>query len=172
MEKQPLFLTILLAGLAVILVFWLGLQNIPYLGVLTIEAKLGQSTPLISSLGPEVRTKLAGDYQAVLESPVYFEFRAMPWFNQAQILVVYETVGGHELLGLGRQTGPGFNYELQTATAVLNSDGQTKKAFFVFKLAEFYQKKNIYRVLLDTNLHQSQSGSELRIKEIKVLLAT
>lgn len=171
MKKPALILTILLGGLALLLLFWLVLANVPYLGVFKIEAQLGQSTPLVSSLGPEVRTKLVDNYQAVLESPVYFEFRALPWFNQARVIVVYQVVQGHDLVGLGRHTGPGFSYELQAPVAVLENQDGSAKAFFDFDLTQFYQEKNIYRVLLDTTAHQHEVGSELRILAISVILS-
>ena len=171
MKKPVLLFTILLTALALLLIFWLCLESFPYLGVFRIEAVLGQSTPLISSIGPEVRTKLSGDYQTILESPVYFEFRALPWFTHAQVSVTYEPTGGHDLVGLGRHTGPDFSYTVQAPTAILRESEQTKKAIFDFDLSSFYQEKNMYRVLIDTTAHQYQVGSELHIKEIKILLS-
>ena len=169
MKKLFLF-NFFLISLAVFLLVWLGVKNYPHYGAVKITAELGQSTPLISSLGPEVRTKLGDDYQAVLESPVYFDLRVMPWFNKAEVAVVYASVGQHDLVGLGRHTGPGFSYQVVPPKLVQAVAGGNTKAIFEFNLRDFYQEKNIYRFLLDTSVHQYQPGNELQIKELSVIL--
>ena len=163
--------SILLVGVAALLLVWLAMENFPAAGSMAIKAVLGRSLPMISSLGPEVRTKLTPDYQAILESPVYFDLRAMPWFNKAIVTIVYQEVGNHVLVGLGRHTGPDFNFQLAKADSVATLASGDKKAVFRVNLQDFYQQKNIYRFLLDTSNHQYQTGSELRIKSLNVVLS-
>lgn len=166
----PLFNYILIA-LGIFLIIWLVINNIPHYGIFSVEATLGQSTSIISNLGPEVRTMVTDDYEAILESPVYFEVRAMPWYNKAVVYVTYEAVGGHELLGVGRHTGPGFSYKVHLPQIIRDLDSDDHKAIFEFDLDEFYQEKNVYRFLIDTSRHDYTEGDELRIKELKVILS-
>lgn len=165
------FFNYILIALGVFLVIWLVINNIPHYGIFSVEATLGQSTSIISNLGPEVRTKVTDDYEAILESPVYFEVRAMPWYNKATVYVTYEPMGGHELLGIGRQTGPGFNYKVHLPLIIRDLENNNLKAIFEFNLNEFYQEKNVYRFLIDTSRHSYVGGDELRIKELKVIFS-
>lgn len=169
-KVTPLFSYLTIAT-AVFLITWLVINNIPHYGIFSVEATLGQSTSIISNLGPEVRTIVADDYEAILESPVYFEVRAMPWYNKATVYVTYEPVGDHELLGMGRHTGPGFSYKVHLPQIIRGLDSDDRKVIFEFDLNEFYQEKNVYRFLIDTSRHSYVEGDELRIKELKVILS-
>lgn len=169
-KVAPLFSYLMIAS-AVFLVVWLVINNIPHYGIFSIEVTLGQSTSIISNLGPEVRTKVTDDYEAILESPIYFEVRAMPWYNKATVYVTYEPMGEHELVGLGRHIGPGFNYKVHLPQIIRDLENNNLKAVFEFNLNEFYQEKNVYRFLIDTSRHSYVEGDELRIKELKVILS-
>lgn len=166
----PIFNYILIA-LGVFIVILIFINNIPHYGIFSVEATLGQSTSIISSLGPEVRTRITDDYEIILESPVYFEVRAMPWYNKAEVYVTYEAIGGHDILGMGRHTGPGFDYQLQSPKIIRDLEGEYSKAIFEFDLNNFYQEKNVYRFLIDTSRHSYTEGDELRIKQLKVIFS-
>jgi len=171
-RTKLLIFTFLLVVSSVFLGLWLVIQNFPHYGIFKVEASLGENTSIISSLGPEVRTRLTAEGQEVLESPIYFDLRVMPWFNKAEVFITYEPVGDHDLVGVGRHTGPGFSYNLQIPDVVRELENSDLKAIFIFDLNDFYQEKNIYRFLIDTSNHQYQQGSELIIKELKIFLST
>jgi len=160
----------LFALVTVGLLLWLANINIPYGGELIVEMKLGEDQPMITQLGPAVRVKSGAEYQTILETPVYFDLRSMPWFTQAQIRLVYQEAG-LELAGLGGQTGPGWGYDLQKPLVfndlVLAKEGW-QEAIFNFDLTKIYQQKNIRRFLLATD---PIGGGELKIKNLKIILS-
>lgn len=148
--------------------FLVGLYNFPFYGAAKIEAALGQDTPQISRLGPEVRLRNIESGQQIVEGPVYFDVRIMPWYNQAKVIVIYQEIAGHALNGMGRHTGPEFSYEVTKPIAIFDHGDGYKRADFIFDLNGFYQEKNVYRFLVDTV--KGQSGGAVEIKELKLFL--
>jgi len=151
---------------------WLINKNFPPSNVLIIEAKLGQDLAMISRLGPEPRVKLEKDYQTVLETPIYFNLRTMPWYQQAEIYIIYEEFG-QELVGLGGQIGPGFNYNLMKPVVIMDltvGGANLKKAVFKFDLSNIYQQKNLSRFLISTQPVNKYNRGEFHIKTLKVIL--
>lgn len=149
--------------------FWLVIKNFPFYDQFKIEMKLGQDTSLVSSLGPPPRVKIETDYQKILESPVYFDVRTLPWYKTAQIYLIYQEAG-QSLSGLGGQTAPGFNYNVQKPIIVHNLADGWEKAVFEVNLNEVYQEKNFRRFLISTTQEDLITKGELKLKELKILL--
>lgn len=165
MKKKWLkIINILLILGAIGLVILLVNKNVPYKGSIIVEMDFEKDQSMITRLGPEVRVKLEEDYASVLESPVYFDLRAMPWFNQAQVYIIFKEQG-QKLEGIGPQVGPGWQYEVKTPLLV-SQDDDWQVAVFNFNLAEVYQQKNIKRFLIST----TNDSGELQIKTLKVIL--
>ncbi|MFA6254775.1 MAG: hypothetical protein WC675_01925 [Patescibacteria group bacterium] len=169
MFKKITFILLILASGGLLL--WLVNTNIPSSGELVVEMKLGKDQTMITQLGPAVRVKLNADYQTVLESPVYFDLRSMPWFTKAQVRLVYQEAG-LELTGLGGQTGPGWGYDPQKPLVISDlaeSEEGFQEAVFTFDLTKIYQQKNVRRFLIATD--PTGGGGELRIKSLKIILS-
>lgn len=159
-------LIVILTSAFLLLFLFLAIANYPFYGQQRIDMKLGQTTPLISQLGPEVRVVSEDDFQRILESPVYFDIRTMPWFNRAQIYVTFKEDNAI-FEGVGGQTAPGFNYFLAEPIVRRHLSGDWNKAVFDFNLNDVYQENNFRRFLLSTD---NQEGGEVRIKDITVIL--
>ncbi len=145
-----LLLIVAAAGLGL----WLLNMNFPANRQLEINMIAGKNQPMISRLGPDPRIRLEKDYQVILDSPVYFDVRALSWFQNAKIQVVYQEAG-RKLDSLAGQNGPGWQYLEKKPYATFETDGGFRVALFEFDLAGLYQQKNIYRFLIS-------SGGELR----------
>lgn len=158
-----IFLILSAVGVGLLLVN----KNLPSHDVLIVEAVLGQDQPMISKLGPEPRVKIENGYQAVFETPIYFDLRSLPWFRQAQVYLVFQE-DGLELEGIGGQVGSGWQYEVKKPIVVTKLDGGWKKAVFEFDLNNIYQQKNIRRFLISAK--QNEDSGELRIKLLKIVL--
>ena len=167
MKKRWLkIINILLILVVASLIMWLINQNVTCYGQTTVDMVLGQDTKIISQLGPPPRVKLIDDYQVILESPVYFDLRSMPWFNQARLYLIYEEAGA-ELEGIAGQVGSGWSYHLQEPLLVMDLEDGIKKAVFDFDLTQVYQQKNIRRFLIST---KHEEGGEFRVKSLKIIL--
>jgi len=154
---------------AIGLILWLVNQNFPASGELQIKSALAKDLPMISKLGPEGRIKIKDNLTLVLDGPVYFDLRFLPWFKKARIFIQYQPKG-RNLEGLGRQIGPGFSYEVQKALLISDFEDGFSQAVFDFDLTRVYQRKNITRFLIETK-PSSQLAGELRIKELKIILS-
>src|SRR3989344_7585066 len=168
MEKK--FLKIIKAVLIVAalgLVLWLANLNFPRSGQIVIQAEVGKESRAIPRLGPDVRLKLENGRPAVLENPVYFDLRALPWFIRARVYLVYQE-DGRQLEGLGGQTGPGWQYEVKKPLAQADLQDGFKQAIFDFDLTKLYSQKNVKRFLIATS---QAPGGELKIKELKIILS-
>jgi hypothetical protein len=158
------FLFLSMIGLAL----WLINLNFPQSGFLLIQAKAGQNQPMLSQLGPEPRIKISQDNQIILEGPVYFDLRAMPWFSTANIYLIYKE-GDQGLEGIAGKLGPGWHYKVEPALAISDLDNGYKKAVFRFSLNKFYQEKNVTRFLVSTLPAESEIAG-LEIKQLKIIL--
>ncbi len=155
------------------LLIWLINQNIPYYGNQIIKLDFTKDQPMVSRLGPEVRTKIVDGYLAVLESPVYFDLRSLPWFRTARIYFTFKNDGA-QLEGVAPQVGPGWQYHLVEPLVTMDleddlpaNEAGWQKAVFDFKLDTVYQNKNVRRFLISTN-HEDQG--KLLVKDLTIIL--
>jgi len=155
---------------AIGLVLWLFNKNFSAYDTLIIEASLGEDKAEISRLGPDPRVKLENDYQIIYETPIYFDLRTLPWFEQAQVYLIYQEVG-QELVGLGGRSGPAWQYEVLSPVVVTDLADNWHKAVFSFDLDKVYQQKNISRFLISTKSLDQENKGELRIRQLKVILS-
>jgi len=158
---------------AIALGLWLANKNIPYLGNLIVEMNFSHDQPMISRLGPEVRIKSEADCWLILESPVYFDLRTLPWFKEARIYLTF-TNGSLELEGIGYQTGSAWQYEVKAPLTITPIDDNWQKAVFDFNLKDIYQQKNVRRFLISLKpVNQTNGGNEggFKIKDLKVILS-
>lgn len=144
---------------------WLVNQNFPLSGQIEINAIAAKDQPMLSRLGPEVRVRQEKDYQVILETPVYFDLRFLPWFKQARVQLVFQAVGS-KLLGLGGQTGPEWGYDVKKPVLINDLGNGWQEAIFDFDLTKVYQQKNVRRFLISTDPRQG----ELKIKSLKIIL--
>jgi len=157
---------------AIFLALWLVNKNIPYYGNLILEMNFSHDQPMISRLGPEVRVKSEADYLLILESPVYFDLRALPWFTKARIYLTFADAS-LELEGLGVQVGPTWQYEVKTPLTIMpvGDNGDWQKAVFDFDLKDIYQQKNVRRFLISLKSASQDKGGEFKIKDLKIILS-
>ena len=140
--------------------------NFPADNALVIAASLGEDRPAISQIGPPPRQKLENDDQLILDSPVYFDVRTLPWFKQARIELIYQE-GERKLIELGGQVGPGWQYYLVKPVSVISLADGWQKATFYFDLQILLKPKNMTRFLISTS---GQPQDQLKIKALTVTL--
>jgi len=170
MHKKLLkIINIFLILAAVGLGLWLINQNYPSSGQLQIEAVLDKDSPMISRLGPAVRVKIEKDYARVLETPIYFDLRSLPWFKQAQLELIFSKQG-LALEGIGGQTARGWQYDVQKPILVTDLGTGWQRAVFNFDLTKIYQQKNIRRFIISTQPTRGENDSSLNIKSLKLIL--
>lgn len=148
---------------------WLINQNYPASEELQIQAVLDKDSPMISRLGPPVRVKMEKDFAAVLETPIYFDLRSLPWFKQAQLELVFFQQG-LTLEGIGGQTAKGWQYDVQKPILVTDLGDGWQKAIFNFDLTKIYQQKNVRRFIISTQPTRGESDSSLNLKSLKIIL--
>ena len=159
-------IAIVLVLLALGLGLWLVNQNVPYYGNLIVNLDLARDQPMISKLGPAVRTIIQNDYLAILESPVYFDLRSLPWFKTARIYLTFKSQGA-TLAGLAGQVGPAWQYHLLEPLVVMDLSDGWQKAVFDFDLRKLYRQKNVRRFLLSTS---HQEDGQLLVKDLTIIL--
>ncbi|MDX9893267.1 MAG: hypothetical protein RB292_02525 [Patescibacteria group bacterium] len=145
---------------------WLINKNVPVYGDLVINADFQHAQGALSLIGPEIRTKYQDGVLAILESPVYFDLRSLPWFKAARIYLTFKSQGA-ALEGLAPQVGPGWQYQLIKPMVIMDLDDGWQKAVFEFNLTEIYQAKNVKRFLIST-IPQTDGG--LLIKDLTIIL--
>lgn len=138
--------------------------NFPLSGKLVIPVPT-ENQRMISRLAPEVRIKINDNTQIVLESPVYFDVRILPWFQTVLVEVMYRE-NGQALDGVGLQSGPGFNYNLQKTSDIIEHGNGWKSAEFNFDLNGGYHVRNTRRFLVSTTPRDGSNRGSLEIKSI------
>ncbi|HLC89753.1 MAG TPA: hypothetical protein VJG65_02210 [Patescibacteria group bacterium] len=151
------------------LLLWLFDQNFSLNGQLVIKSNLTKDLPMISKLGPEGRVNLRQSETLILDSPVYFDLRTMPWFKTARMILVYRS-DGRILSGIGSQTGPGFSFAVQEPLAVNQRDDGDSEAVFDFNLASVYRDKNVTRFLIDSTSLKDEVGNTISLKSLEIIL--
>lgn len=123
----------------------------------------------ISRLGPEPRVRISGSEQAIVESPVYFDVRILPWFRAATIEMVYKE-NGQAFDGIAVQSAVGWNYNLIKPYSVEELDNGWSKAIIDFNLSGGYQVHNVRRFLIGTQQTNPDARGELILRELSVKL--
>lgn len=164
------FFKLLLIIFAIFLLIFLANKNFPKSGQINFEMKLGKDLPTITKLGPEPRAVLKDGFQSILESPVYFDIRSMPWFKKATITLTFEE-NGLILEGIGGQADLGWQYDIKKPITVNDLENGQRIAVFSFDLNEIYQKKNIRRFLISLKPSEGQDAKELKIYSLKIVLS-
>src|SRR3989339_324978 len=85
-------------------------KNFPASGELVVLLPT-QNGRQISRLGPDPRIRISDGVQTILEGPVYFDVRVLPWFHTAKIELVYKE-NGQAFDGIAVQSAAGWNYNL------------------------------------------------------------
>lgn len=143
-------------------------KNFPVDGELTVTLPTTNQRQ-ITRLGPEPRIRITATNQAIVEGPVYFDIRVLPWFHTAKIEMVYQE-NGQALDGIALQSAAGWSYNLKKPDSVeVIADGWSK-AIFNFDLAGGYQVRNVRRFLIGTQQTDSTARGELTIQSLRVHL--
>lgn len=158
-------LIILVVG-AIGLGLWLLNNNFPSSDQIVITATLGSDRPMISSLGPPSRLKLDYPHQLILDKPVYFDLRSMPWFTRARIELVYREEG-RTLVSMAGKVGEPWQYATFKPFVVTTDTDGWQHAIFDVDLTSLYHPKNVRRFLIDTD---GPVGAVLRLKTLQVIL--
>lgn len=157
-----LVLTLSVIGGAILLVN----KNFPASNLLKVEMILGRDSRMISRLGPDVRLRNQNGYQEILDSPVYFDVRALPWFSGAWIEIIHQS-SPRELVGVGGQVSEPWGYDIkQPLSTVPLANGWQRSTFYV-DLDSLLDKRNLKRFVIDS---RGQVGEPLRISHITVIL--
>lgn len=151
------------------LIIWLINQNFPRSGQKLISQNFFKDQPMISRFGPEGRIIIKNNLSVIVDHPVYFDLRTMPWFNQALIKIVYQS-NGRELEGIAGQVGAGWQYDLKKPLLKKNLTNNFFEADFIFNLNALYNQKNIRRFLVATKKIGDQNSNELIIKSLDIIL--
>ncbi len=146
------------ATVATAIMLMLLALNFPLSGTMTTHATLGEDSKIISKFGPEVRVRMQGDYQEIIDSPVYFDYRFMPWFNSARIELVYRE-SGRTLTGLGLQNGPEFSYDVRREFESIDVGDGFRRVSFDVSTDELYTHRNVTRFLIETKPVDDKGGT-------------
>jgi len=161
--KYLVFISVIILGL------WLINLNFPINGQRHLSLNFFQDQPMTSKLGPGDRLKQKDDLALIIDHPVYFDLRVLPWFNQARITLIYQS-NGRLLEGLGYQTGPGFSFSVIKPISVKEIDQNFSEALFIFDLNKVFTLRNVTRFLIASQIDSENIENELIIKSLKINL--
>ena len=159
-------LNLLLILAAIGLGLWLVNQNFPATNQLAVNATLGTDTPMLSSLGPPPRLTLDYPHQLILDTPVYFDLRSLPWFTRARVELRYREEG-RTLVGLAGKVGEPWQYASFTPLLVTTDEDGWQRAIFDVDLTGLMHPKNVRRFLIETT---GPVGRALRLKSLDITL--
>ena len=169
MKKSVIYSVVACLGfIAVALFIWTTYRNFPLVGELIIALPT-ENQRQITRLGPEPRVRITSTNQAILESPVYFDIRVLPWFHTANIEMVFQE-NGQTLDGIALQSAAGWNYNLKKPDTIEALADGWSKATFIFNLAGGYQVRNVRRFLLSTRHSDPSVRGEMLIQSLHVTL--
>jgi len=165
--QKPLLkiVTLILILSAIGLGIWLINKN--FFQQLVIKSIPEKNQPMLSTLGPQDRVRIENDYQLILDSPVYFDLRTLPWFSRLRISLIYRPAG-RELEGVGWQVGPGFQYQIKEPILSRSLADGWQEAIFDLDLTKVYQQKNVKRFLISTLAAEGQERGELKIQSLEL----
>jgi len=154
------FYRLFLAAVPLAIAIFLVYKN--FFSLIEIQAQLTKDSPAMSMLGPEPRVRQTNSGAEILDSPVYFDLRTMPWQNNAEIKIIYKE-NGRMLEALGIKTGPQWQYLLNKNFTKKEAGDGFFESEFRFDLNDAYGEKNIKRMIISTN---GYSGQALTIKSL------
>ena len=165
--QKPLLkiVTLILILSAIGLGVWLVNKN--FFQQLVIKSIPGKNQPILSTLGPQDRVRIENNYQLILDSPVYFDLRTLPWFTRLRVNLIYQEAG-RQLAGIGWQVGPGFQYQIQEPILSRSLADGWQEAIFDLDLTKVYQQKNVKRFLISTLAAEEQEKGELEIQSLEL----
>lgn len=148
---------------------WLVNNNFPQSNQIVVNLTAGHDQPMLTRLGPEVRIKIEPSFQTILESPVYFDLRTLPWFGYARIELTFREVGTR-LAGIGGQAAGEWNYVMSKPLAVESLGDGWQRAIFDFDLSTVIARKNVRRFLISTqNIDPARPG-QLDVQSLKIII--
>lgn len=147
MKKIEKIFHYLIIAIFVVFPLYILVRNFPLSGTISQSANFSENSPFIFDIGPDPRVIKGPDALVILEGPIYFDTRVMPFFNEVRISITYQQ-RGLKLEGLGRQTGQGFSYEV-LKPALLSEENGWITAEWDIRSDNFYTERNVTRVLLD-----------------------
>jgi hypothetical protein len=162
------FVTVILALFSSATFVCVTYRNFPFDRELTVILPI-KNERQISRLGPEPRVRISGSEQAIVEGPVYFDIRVLPWFRAAKIEIVYKE-NGQAFDGIAVQSAAGWNYDLIKPYSVEELDDGWSKATIDFDLSGGYQVRNVRRFLIGTQQTNPDARGELTLRELSVKL--
>ena len=143
---------------------WVVFKNFPATGEVTYTMQLGSDTRAVTRLGPDPRLRLQTGYQEVLEGPIYFDVRIMPWQSQATIKIEYKEIN-RTLNRVGGKIADPWQFDLRLPVETIDLFDGWKRATFVSDLAPLLAPKNMYRFLIDTT---GDTGRVMLIRSLTV----
>jgi len=161
-------LSLTLIGSAIGLSAWLLSANFPRSRQLVIPAVFDRDQPMLTRLGPDIRIKMENGEALILDDPVYFDLRSLPWFSRLRVTMVYRE-NSRLLQGIGGQVGAGWQYDVKTPVANQPLADGYRQAIFDFNLAEVYQQKNVRRFAISTKDAGADAG-EIDIRKLILTL--
>lgn len=155
--------------LTVIFFLWLLNLNFPLSRQQMIILDFFNDQRQASRLGPGDRLRNDQGLAAIIDHPVYFDLRFLPWYSRAKMTVVFKE-NGRKLEGLGRQTGPGFSFSVEPPLSVNERSEGENEAVFIIDLDKVYTQRNITRFLIASKPEKSDTAGELTIRSFTITL--
>lgn len=169
MNKKILtIIQIFFSAIFILAVIFLVYKNGSFFGAQKIELSTFEQ-PMISRLGPPVRIVSNGETQKILEGPVYFDLRSMPWFKEATVYLIFKS-DGLTLENMAYQTGPGFQYQTVEPVLVEKFADDWSRATFSFDLNAGYRNRNVRRFLISVSPNDDTHSKSLILKSLTLYL--
>jgi len=143
---------------------WIIFKNFPATGEVSYTMQLGSDTRAVTRLGPDPRLRTGEGYQEVLEGPIYFDVRIMPWQQRAKIEIEYQEID-RTLNRIGGKVADPWQFDLRLPVETIDLSGGWKRATFISDLAPLLAPKNSYRFLIDTT---GGTGQVMLIRSITI----
>ncbi len=151
------------------LIAWLVYVNFPLSGQLNINADFERDRPLLSRVGPAGRVETDGVTATILDSPVYFDLRALPWYRQLRIKITYQAEN-REFDGMGPQMGSGWDYAVAKPLSVIDEPNGDQTAVYDFDFSGVYRPKNVIRFIISTKAGGDGGAGKIIIKNLSFTL--
>ncbi len=113
-------------GLAIALIGWIALRNVPPSGVLRAHAEAGESSAFVGIPAPHERVTINREgpfpYYEITQEPVYFPLAAPRFFHRAQVRLEFQDEG-HPVVEIGGRTSKDeWKFDLRPLSAQMLDD--------------------------------------------------